>query len=519
MSVLPEIGWCNNCNVPILDGRNCGICGLHSFKLKFTKAELKPIFKEEKDLYGKVLAKENNHFCNHLPKGLCFYNIMGEIVVDGKKIFRLSYDERKGSWRIAFFNGLAGNVSALKGSDLRDTIKANEQILREKEREATKFLRETIKKYAHLPLAVSFSGGKDSAASLYLTRLVRRKVDAIFLNTTVEFDETVNYVHDLTRMWNVNLVEAHPPQSFFDLCDQLGPPSVKMKWCCKTQKFSPQNQLINNRYPDGVLAISGIRKKESNIRSKFNRIQVNKMIPRQTLAFPILNWGSLDVWLYLLWKKIPYNVMYNYGFSRIGCWACPEKSLRDFELVRTVHPDLSKKLGLILAKHAKKLNIEDVSYWIRSGKWRVRKTKWVKSIACTSSHLCSGDDQMVYTFSNGAMSRVKEFMKVFGHMNERGSMAMITNPSIEITMIGNKMRTKLEDPKILPVFEKQLTRALNCVGCGACVGTCESGALKVESGEIKVGGECTNCLQCIRSNGIRMSCVSVNYNPNILSVN
>jgi len=516
---MPEVGWCNNCNVPILDGRECGICHSRSLKLKFPKAELKPIFKEEKSLYRKILA-ENGVFSHDIfPKGMSFYNIMGEVVIDGNKVFRLSYDEKKQDWRVKFFKNFENEVPSFKGSDLKDLIKANQAILKQKEKEAVEFLRKTIKRYSRLPLAVSFSGGKDSVATLFLTRLIKRNADAIFLNTTIEFDETVEYVHDLARMWKINLVEVMPPQDFFNLCRELGPPSTKMKWCCKTQKFSPQNQLINERYPKGVLVISGIRKKESNIRSKFKRIQRNKMIPKQVLVFPILNWSSLDVWLYLLWKKIPFNNMYNQGFARIGCWACPEKSLRDFKLVETARPDLVRRLRRILRNYAKQIQIENPETWIRSGKWRFRKTKWIKTVACTSSQLCSLGNETVYNFADASdMDRVNEFVKVFGHITKTGPMTKIANSRIEITIVGSKMRTKMKNPDVFPIFEKQLTRALNCVGCGACVGICSAGALKIESGEIKIGAECTHCLRCVTSNGIRMSCVSVNYKPHVLSV-
>lgn len=515
-----QVGWCENCNVPILDGRNCGICNNRSLKLKFSKAELKPIFEGEKALYKNILAKNGFSPCKIFPRGISFYNIMGEVVIDGRKVFRLSYDEKEQDWRVRLFKDFLDGFPSFKGSNIRAMIKANQSLLKEKEREATRFLRKTIKKYAHLPLAVSFSGGKDSAVTLALTRLVKQKVDVIFLNTTIEFDETVKYVRGLAKLWDVNLVEVKPPQDFFNLCRELGPPSTKMKWCCKTQKFSPQNQLINERYPRGVLVINGIRKKESNIRSKFKRIQRNKMIPKQILAFPLLNWSSLDVWLYLLWKNIPYNSMYNHGFARIGCWACPEKSLRDFKLVESVHPDLVKRLGRILRNYAQQIQIPNPEAWVRSGKWRFRKTKWIKTVVCTSSQLCSIDNQMIYAFANASdTNRVREFVKIFGHTTKTGLMTKVTNSNVEISIVGNKMRTKIQNPEIIPIFEKQLVRALNCVGCGACVGICGVNALKIDSGEIKVGKNCTHCLRCVTSNGIRMSCVSVNYKPHVLSIN
>ena len=516
---MVRLGWCDTCNVPILDGLDCGICHHKSRPLNFTKTELKPIFHEEANFYKRILAK--NGIPPHLlPKRLSFYNVMGEVVIDGQKVFRLSFDRKINDFIPKFFkNFVGGDPPAFHGSSCSLTIAANEYILRKKETEAKAFLERTIKKYYHLPLAVSFSGGKDSVVALALTRLASNRFDAIFLNTTVEFEETVNFAREITKMWNINLIETTPPHDFFQLCEDLGPPSTTMKWCCKTQKFSPQNQLINERYPNGVLVISGIRKTESNIRSKFNRVQRNKMIPKQILTFPLLSWTSLDVWLYMLWKNIPHNKMYDYGFARIGCWACPEKSSRDFKLIETFRPELSERLAIMLKKYAARRGIVNPEAWIQNGNWRYRKTKWIKITACRSSQPCSLPGEMLYTFEQGPhLNRVKEFMKVFGHPIQKGPFMKIVNPRIEISLIGNKMRIESTDSSIISLFEKQLARALNCVGCGACVGVCDFGALTIERGELRIGEQCTNCLRCVASNGIRMSCVSVNYKPEILVI-
>lgn len=515
---MAKLGWCDTCNVPILEGLRCGLCHQKSRPLKFAKTELKPIFKEEANLYGEILTR-NAPPNVLLPSGLSFYNIMGEVVIDGQKVFRLSFDRATNSLTPKFFKNFTGVLPSFHGSSRSLTIAANESVLRRKEKEAVDFLKKITKRLHRLPLAVSFSGGKDSVVALALTKLSSSSFDAIFLNTTVEFDETVNYVHEIAKLWNINIIETHPPHNFFNLCEELGPPSTRMKWCCKTQKFSPQNQLINERYSNGVLVISGIRRIESNIRSKFNRVQRNKMIPKQILAFPILNWTSLDVWLYLLWKDIPYNKMYDYGFSRIGCWVCPEKSLRDFKLVETIRPELSRRLYQMLENYATRSHIDRPESWIASGEWRRRKTKWVRTTVCQSSRPCSIDDEMIYVFKEGPhLDRVKEFLKVFGKPKAKGPIMKVYNSMLEITLIGNKMRIKIKNASILPVFEKQLSRALNCVGCGACVGICNAGALKIESGKIRINDQCVGCLKCVTSNGIRMACVSVNYKPNVLSI-
>jgi len=479
--------------------------------MRLCKAEVKPIFSEERMLFHEILV--HSGILDELPKKTCFYNIMGDVIVDGNKIIRVTFDQKAMSWRATKTREYKTD---LNGTDLRKAIEANRHILQEKERVSLEFIDETLKRYRAVTPAVSFSGGKDSAAVLWLVRQVMKDIDVIFLNTTIEFDETVSYIRTLMSAWECRYVETLPPREFFDLCDELGPPSCYMKWCCKTQKFAPLNRLINERYPQGILTFSGIRKRESNIRKDFQNIQRNDAIPKQLLAFPINDWSSLDIWLYTFWKEIPYNKLYDYGFARVGCWACPEKSLGNLKLAQRIHPEYFDKLHSVLLSYAKKHSYDDD--WVYTGKWRFRSTKFMKSAACTSQ-LCASDNEIVYSIEKPElMTRVGEFLKVFGKVSKNSVMTKIVGPGIDITIISNRLRTRVEDAKMLVAFEKQLAKAMNCVGCGACVGSCPNGTLKLVDGEIAVGATCASCLRCIQANGLRMGCVSLNYRHEVLSV-
>jgi len=240
--------------------QECGVCGKQSRMMRLCKAEVKPIFSEERMLFHEILV--HSGILDELPRKTCFYNIMGDVIVDGNKIIRVTFDQKAMSWRATKTREYKTD---LNGTDLRKAIEANRHILQEKEKVSLEFIDETLKQYRTVTPAVSFSGGKDSAAVLWLVRQVMKDLDVIFLNTTIEFDETVSYIRTLMSAWESKYVETLPPREFFDLCDELGPPSCYMKWCCKTQKFAPLNRLINERYPRGILTFSGIRKRESNI--------------------------------------------------------------------------------------------------------------------------------------------------------------------------------------------------------------------------------------------------------------
>jgi phosphoadenosine phosphosulfate reductase len=507
-----EIYWCATCNIPILKEDICPLCGCPGEPAYLGKGEIRPIFDLEKKWYKELLTSDGHDPEKYLPSGLCLY-YNGSVIVDGKKIFRVTFDEKDSRWKIKFYKKYLNNEVNLTGSNLQTILEANSSTLEALENESLTFIQKVFNDYPEIPRAVSFSGGKDSVATLHLVRQLSPDIDTIYMNTTIDFPETVDYIHNLAQLWDLNLIEVRPEKDFFTMCDELGPPSKFMKWCCKTTKFGPINRLIDSRYEDKVIVASGVRKNESNSRSKYYPIQVNKTIPKQILYFPILNWNSIDVWLYLFSKKIPINEVYLKGYSRIGCWLCPEKTLREFKKMERTHPKLVNDFYNYLKKFAAQNNVENAYDWINSGKWRYRVSRYNKSFINRES-LCSIRQQYLYDIKDiSRLSNIIEFMKVFGPIKKEGKLIKVTNHNLELSIIGNYIRVNYysNNSKIIDEFEKQLEKAVNCMGCGACISNCEFGALSLKNGYIKISDNCKHCQKCIKNRGLRKSCISLNY--------
>jgi phosphoadenosine phosphosulfate reductase len=352
------------------------------------------------------------------------------------------------------------------------------------------------------------SGGKDSVVALSLALQVDRNIPVVYMNTTLDFPETVEYIHSLSKKWQLDLVEIHPERSFLDLAKELGPPSSMMPWCCQTQKFAPFNRYLNENYPDGVFSVEGLRKFESWKRMNYRRISQNRTIPRKKAVCPILNWTALDVWLYIFWKKIPFNSVYEYGYDRIGCWACPHKGMKSFRMMENTHPRLLVKWNRFLLDYASG-NGKDKE-WVLSGKWRLRREPYER-ISLHSKRLCGDDDSLLYDIKgDSSLSRAKEFMKVFGESKGLANIKVIRGRGIQISIIGSSLRMTCARKSMVKIFEKQLLKAMNCIACGACVGVCE--ALKVRDKQLTIDEKtCTHCLRCTSSKYLRMSCIALNY--------
>ena len=63
-----------------------------------------------------------------------------------------------------------------------------------------------------------------------------------------------------------------------------------------------------------------------------------------------------------------------------------------------------------------------------------------------------------------------------------------------------------------------MEKALNCIGCGACVGSCQQGFLKIVDNCLSISVKCTHCLECLKPNGLRMGCVARNYGTEVSSI-
>ncbi|CAD7768887.1 Phosphoadenosine phosphosulfate reductase [Candidatus Methanoperedenaceae archaeon GB50] len=227
-------------------------------------------------------------------------------------------------------------------------VAANRDVLERYVERAREFIRGVVASVDR-PITVSYSGGKDSLATLLLVKEalreseLKREFDLLFVDTGLEFPETVRNVECVTKEYNLNLLRASAGNRFWESFEELGPPSPAMRWCCKVCKLTPIKELIEREYPEGCLSFIGQRRYESSARAKSEHVWKNHSVENQIGASPIQNWTAMHVWLYLFSKNAPYNRLYEEGFDRIGCWLCPSAEMADLIRVRESYPELWKR--------------------------------------------------------------------------------------------------------------------------------------------------------------------------------
>lgn len=247
-------------------------------------------------------------------------------------------------------------------------VAANAEVLEQVETDAVRFVREVAERHPIQP-SVSYSGGKDSLATLLVVLKALGKVPIIFADSGLEFEETCENVRTVADRYGVEIARAENRGKFWETFKTSGPPAVNARWCCAVCKLTPVNEMIGERWGD-CLSFIGQRKYESFKRAASKRVWRNPKTPRQLAAAPIQHWTALHVWLYLFREKAPYNILYDRGLDRIGCFMCPSSDRAVMAQIRETHPRLWHGWEEALERYATDHGLPQE--WVAQGRWRLR---------------------------------------------------------------------------------------------------------------------------------------------------
>lgn len=356
-----------------------------------------------------------------------------------------------------------------------------------------------LAKFSEKNVAVSFSGGKDSLVALDLAYRVGIK-RVVFCDTSIEFEETVQYVKRVEQFYGIKIDVVSAPVSFFSLTDIVGIPSRRMRWCCEVLKFGPLARYAMNNNLHGF--VTGLRRDESKRRVLYEDTDENPLIPVKQIN-PILEWNEHEVWNYIKSYSLPTNPLYRH-FKRIGCWCCPYRTDNDWRKIEQIFPTKAKMFKGKLLEFAQRMKIKDKKRFIEERGW----TKWASPLRKTSVGVyspCSSSDKIDLIINGESTDQIRRIVKV---------LPILTR---DFFVIGKRLRVTINDlhkrhQKLNILIEK----ALNCRACGACLSLCKTGALLMDQESIYVDADrCIGCQECLASspNGLRGSCIVRNYSP------
>ncbi|MHA1734203.1 MAG: phosphoadenosine phosphosulfate reductase domain-containing protein [Promethearchaeota archaeon] len=273
--------------------------------------------------------------------------------------------------------------------DWGDVVALNATLVGEKAAEAAGFVKRTVRKY-QLPVAVAYSGGKDSLATLLV---VMEAVDdmarggenvdisLLFADTGLELPEVTQNMSDVVE-WSGLGDHFHSRKAgnkFWSLAEKFGPPGRDFRFCCHTLKASKINEMVEEIGGGSkVLVFLGQRRYESFSRAAERRVYTNSYVPNQVAAAPIKDWNALEEWLFLLGEQevdpsLPVNPLYFQGHDRLGCYLCPAQSLAALDRLGETHPELYRRWIDFLEGYRERHGYPPE--WVKWGLWRFKQPR------------------------------------------------------------------------------------------------------------------------------------------------
>jgi phosphoadenosine phosphosulfate reductase len=412
-------------------------------------------------------------------------------------------------------------------------VKANQPHLVAKKTKAEHELRQAMASYKS-PVTVSFSGGKDSLVVLDLVQSLTHDFTAMFIDTGLEHPLTKEYVERLVEERRVKLLTAHAGNAFEQNLPAFGPPAKDFRWCCKVCKLAPVSGLIQEKFPDGTLTVEGNRRLESFSRGHTELIEENPFVPGQVTVNPIRDWTGLDVWLYIIWRGLRYNPLYDEDLERVGCWMCPSALASEADEIARLSGDLARAWQTRLLEWAAENGLPKEFVTHGFWRWKVLPPKMVDlaqrlGIKVTPTRADRLDLKVLKGVSPCAaggysveavlssdtpadLARIREMLKVIGdtRQSDEFGVAMVDRDWDRLRVfVGGQISAVSATPDgasgLFSDGARAVLRASKCTKCGICAKSCEVGAITLEQ-EVMISEErCTRCGRCVEA------CVVAHY--------
>lgn len=212
-----------------------------------------------------------------------------------------------------------------------------------------------LKPKRRMKLVVAYSGGKDSQAALLwaVNESGFKNVEAVFCDTGWEHELTYKHITETTTALGVKLVtlKSKKYDGMIDMVKKKGRfPSTKARFCTEELKSKPMIDYILEQN-ENLLIVQGIRKDESNARSKMQKqcyyfkyyeqpyghdkngkerkhTYRKKEVLKWRKEFcddilrPCFDWTAQQTIDYIIQSGQKPNPLYYKGMARVGCMPC-----------------------------------------------------------------------------------------------------------------------------------------------------------------------------------------------------
>lgn len=210
---------------------------------------------------------------------------------------------------------------------------------------------------------VSFSGGKDSTAMLFMMLEKGISVDrVIFVDTTKEFPQMYEHIEKVKSM--ISPIKIETVKIDYDYWFEkyiipkgdrkgksgYGWANIKFRWCTavKINAFRhialslPYNPIEQKEIPEKALIQLGIIEFQGIAFDEKKRAERSK---RTNVRYPLIEWGTTEQQAleYCYSKGFDWGGLYKI-MKRVSCWCCPFSRISELKILHDNFPKLWNKL-------------------------------------------------------------------------------------------------------------------------------------------------------------------------------
>lgn len=382
----------------------------------------------------------------------------------------------------------------------------------------------------------SFSGGKDSQVVLDLcTRAIpSTEFEVIYSDTGYELPPSLSLYKDVQEFYNNKYPDlkfsiAKNHESVLNYWDKIGTPSDTHRWCCSIMKTAPlyRTLKINNSNKQAkVLTFDGVRAEESLKRGSYMRIGKGKHTTI-TNAHPIIDWNTIEIFLYLFEHKLPINKAYRYGKARVGCLICPFSSRWDDMIASKIFNDDLRPFTDRIQNWSKDNKIGSIIDFIKERRWKI-KAIGNTELAKTSVSITDSSNSFCATIKNPIKSifdwlpALADFTIESSGNSVKGSIKFqdtVYDYALVYNESTNTHKFTVEHPssQLGYLLRRVIYKSAYCINCEVCEVDCPTGALAILP-DIKIDkSKCIHCHRCLTSH--ELGCISADCVRMIVNMN